>query len=97
MSDPRDYEVEITGAGNGTGGAAPAGIPPRLPLPAAGRAAEDAARPYLSVHFACCGVYQRVYRDRDGTTYQGRCPRCATPVKFVVGRGGTSARSFVVR
>jgi hypothetical protein len=53
-------------------------------------------RPFLSVHFACCGAYQRVYRDPDGKTYQGRCPRCAKPVRFVVGRGGTSARFFTV-
>jgi hypothetical protein len=54
-------------------------------------------RPYLSVHFACCGVYQRVYRDADGKAYRGRCPRCGTPVRFAVGDGGTSARCFIVR
>ena len=53
-------------------------------------------RPYLSVQFACCGVYQRVYRDPDGRHYRGRCPRCARPVTFVVGEGGSSSRFFVV-
>ena len=53
-------------------------------------------RPYLSVQFACCGVYQRIYRTADGKSYQGRCPRCGKPVKFVVGDGGTDSRSFVV-
>jgi hypothetical protein len=53
-------------------------------------------RPFLSVHFACCGAYQRVYRDTDGKTYRGRCPRCAKAVRFVVGQGGTSARFFTV-
>ena len=90
MSDPRDYKLDIS-SGEGDGA-------PQSPRTAVrGTPEGSAARPYLSVHFACCGVYQRVYRDRDGTTYQGRCPRCATPVKFVVGHGGTSARSFVVR
>jgi hypothetical protein len=54
-------------------------------------------RPFLSVHFACCGAYQRVYRDPDGKTYRGRCPRCAKAVRFVVGTGGTSARYFTVK
>lgn len=53
-------------------------------------------RPYLSVRFACCNVYQRIYRSADGKDYQGRCPRCGKPVKFVVGEGGTDARTFVV-
>jgi hypothetical protein len=55
-----------------------------------------AGRPYLSVHFACCGVYQRIYRAADGAAYRGRCPRCGVPVNFPVGPGGTSARSFRV-
>ncbi len=58
--------------------------------------APAAPRPFLSVHFACCGAYQRVYRDPDGKTYRGRCPRCAKAVRFVVGEGGTSARHFTV-
>jgi hypothetical protein len=53
-------------------------------------------RPFLSVMFACCSVYQRIYRNADGTAYAGRCPRCGKPVKFAVGPGGTSAREFVV-
>ncbi len=53
-------------------------------------------RPFLQVNFACCGAYQRIYRSRDGQSYQGRCPRCGKPVKFVVGKGGTDARAFIV-
>jgi hypothetical protein len=82
MSDPRDYKVELSDAAQPAGGSNGASATPR---------------PYLSVHFACCGVYQRVYRDADGKAYRGRCPRCGTPVHFAVGEGGTSARTFVVR
>jgi len=55
-----------------------------------------APRPFLSVHFACCGAYQRVYRDPDGRAYRGRCPRCGKAVRFPVGEGGTTARYFTV-
>jgi len=84
-SDPRDYKLDLT-----EGGApAPAGAPaPR---------ASSSGRPFLSVHFACCGAYQRVYRTADGASYDGRCPRCGRPVKFLVGEGGTSSRCFVAR
>ncbi|CAN5379135.1 hypothetical protein BH10PLA1_BH10PLA1_12590 [soil metagenome] len=53
-------------------------------------------RPFLSVLFACCKVYTRLYRDPTGAFYAGHCPKCARPVKFKVGTGGTSARHFVV-
>ena len=90
MSDPRDYKLDLRGA-EGEAPAKPAGV-------AASRAATPASsRPYLSILFACCGVYQRVYRSADGKSYQGRCPRCTVPVRFAVGEGGTGARSFVVR
>jgi len=56
----------------------------------------DGERPYISVTFACCGVYMRIYRSADGTEYAGRCPRCMRPIRFAVGPGGTNQRSFVV-
>ena len=70
----------------------------RLELSTAGGQSRAPAppRPFLSVHFACCGAYQRVYREPDGKTYRGRCPRCANAVRFVVGEGGTTARYFTV-
>jgi len=55
-----------------------------------------ARRPFLRVQFACCNVYQRIYRSADEKSYQGRCPRCGKPVKFVVGANGTSSRDFIV-
>ena len=53
-------------------------------------------RPFLRIFYECCRVYQRLYRNPDGTTYQGRCPRCLRPVRFRVGPNGTAARAFTV-
>lgn len=81
MNDPRDYKLEISSLS-------------ALEVSDAGGA--NPGRPFLSVHFACCSVYVRIYRSTDGKTYAGRCPKCAKPVTFAVGDAGTTARSFVV-
>jgi hypothetical protein len=91
VTDPRDYTVDLSGA---EGESAQR---PRTAVRGNAGSPTGAGHPFLSVHFACCGVYQRVYRDRGGKAYRGRCPRCARVVTFAVGEGGTSARSFVVR
>ena len=52
------------------------------------------ARPYLSVHFDCCGVYARVYRNRDQNAFQGRCPRCLRRVRIAITEEGVAARFF---
>ena len=44
-------------------------------------------RPFLGVQFDCCGAYARVYRNKEGTAYVGRCPRCMRSVSFQVGDG----------
>lgn len=56
----------------------------------------QSGRPYLSVYFKCCSVYQRIYRNTDATAYEGRCPRCLRPIRFVVGQNGSNDRFFVV-
>jgi hypothetical protein len=77
--DPRDNKIDLSVSAG----------------PSSARPAPPQNRPYLSVLFACCNVYQRIYRSPDGATYQGRCPRCAKTVRFAVGEGGTSARTFI--
>jgi hypothetical protein len=52
-------------------------------------------RPWVGIRFDCCDVYTRVYRNCEGTAYQGRCPRCTRQVTLRVGPDGTDARFFV--
>lgn len=49
---------------------------------------------FLGIMFNCCNVYGRIYKNKDGTAYVGRCPRCMRSVKVPVGEGGTSRRFF---
>lgn len=54
-------------------------------------------RKFVGIHFTCCDIYTRVYVNRDGTAYEGRCPRCAKQVRLAIGPGGTDSRFFTAR
>lgn len=54
-------------------------------------------RPFVGVHFECCNVYTRIYRNPDDREYVGRCPNCLRPVRLRVGKDGTNARMFRAR
>lgn len=49
---------------------------------------------YLGIMFNCCNVYGRIQKNKDGTAYVGRCPRCMRTIKIRVGEGGTGQRIF---
>ena len=55
---------------------------------------ENKAKNFLGIMFECCNVYGRIYKNKEGTFYQGRCPRCMREIKIRVGEGGTSQRFF---
>lgn len=87
-SDGRDYKLDLSGLPHPQ-------EPGSANLPSSA-ADPQSGRPFLSVQFACCNVYTRIYRNAQGTAYAGRCPRCGKVVSFRIGPQGTDARFFVV-
>lgn len=78
MYDDPDYILELDGVRVKTG--------PNDP--------SAGIRPYISVYFECCRVYNRIYRNRQHTAYVGWCPRCMRKVRARIGHDGIDARFF---
>lgn len=88
MSEQPDYIVEISSQSELESPDSPETIQAHISPEKA------AARPYISVYFECCNAYQRIYRNRAATAYQGHCPRCLRQVNIQIGPGGTDQRFF---
>lgn len=82
MTDDRDYILDIAGLED---------APSRAEREAG---EQDTSRRWLGIQFECCGLYARIYRNRQGTAYAGYCPRCSRPVRVNIGSGGTHHRFF---
>jgi len=54
-------------------------------------------RKFLGVFFSCCHVYGRLYQNKQGTAYVGRCPSCLRSIKVPIDPNsskGTNRRFF---
>ena len=51
-------------------------------------------RPFISILFECCRVYQRVYINAARTAFAGWCPRCARRVEVKIDPRGSENRFF---
>lgn len=49
---------------------------------------------FLGIMFNCCNVYSRIYKNKEGTAYEGVCPRCFKKVQIKIGEGGSNRRFF---
>ena len=41
-------------------------------------------RKFIGVWFECCHTYGRLYKNKEGTIYRGRCPKCLRTVQVRV-------------
>ncbi len=55
---------------------------------------EQEEKKYLGIMFNCCNVYARIYKNKEGTAYVGRCPKCMRLIKVPIGKGGINKRFF---
>jgi hypothetical protein len=54
----------------------------------------ESDRPWIGIHFECCGVYSRVYRRPEEPQYVGKCPSCGRALRVLVRADGVKAKIF---
>lgn len=52
------------------------------------------SRFWVSVHYRCCNVYQRVYFAQGAAEAVGHCPKCLREVRFRLTQSGDRTRFF---
>ena len=58
---------------------------------------KETRKKFLGVMFECCNIYQRIYVNKEGNAYEGRCPKCFAEVKALIGADGSDSRFFRAR
>lgn len=52
-------------------------------------------RRFLGVKFECAdNQYTRMYKNRTGDAYIGRCPKCLRQIRIGISQGGVDSRFF---
>ena len=65
-----------------------------VPATSSDRAASHARQPFLGIHFACCGIYARIYINASGSAFAGNCPRCGRQIVVGISPDGETGRFF---
>ncbi|RKY86582.1 hypothetical protein DRQ09_06005 [candidate division KSB1 bacterium] len=53
-------------------------------------------REYIGIIFKCCNIYNRIYLNKEKTSFVGWCPRCGKKVEVKVSPYGSTSRFFEV-
>ena len=61
---------------------------------AEGECAESMKRRFLGLRFDCCGVYTRIYINREQNAYSGHCPKCSRTIQINAGPSRTDEQFF---
>ena len=48
-------------------------------------------RKFIGIWFECCHTYGRLYKNKEGTLYIGRCPKCLRLAQVRVDRNSENA------
>ena len=48
-------------------------------------------RKFIGVWFECCHAYGRLYKNKEGTEYFGRCPKCLRSVRVPINSNSEKA------
>ena len=67
-----------------------------VPATSGDRDAGRTRQPFLGIHFACCGIYTRIYVNASGSAFAGNCPGCGGQIVVRISPDGETDRFFSV-